>query len=176
MPSDTSPILIFLCIAAIGLIAWLFARQLKEWRRQKQIVGDERTRRIDQPVPKDIERDMARARSGDFAGEELSPLAYLGYRVGKTNGLRTDARHSRLKVCFTIEMPSLLPAKYQRWGRPATYQRYASIFNHLLMLANQRRGRSNYEFAVYDWETDAKWMQAEFDQFAQELKKFGFRR
>lgn len=176
MPSNSSPLFILLIVGLICLLVWLFARQLKEWRRQKRVVDDQRARMIDQPVPPDIGRDIARARSGDFGGEELSPLTYLGYRVGKTNGLRPDARRKRLKVCFTIELPNLLPAKYRRWGRPATYQRYASIFNHLVMLANQRRGRSNYEFAVSDWEADAKWMEAEFDQLARELKRFGFRR
>jgi hypothetical protein len=176
MRSDTAPLLVLLLIGLICLLVWFFAQQLKEWRRQKRVVDDERTRMIGQPVPPDIERDIAIARSGDFGGEELSPLTYLGYRVGKTNGLGPSARRRRLKVCFTIELPNLLPAKYRRWGRPATYQRYASIFNHLVMLGNQRRSRSNYEYAVSDWEADAKWMEAEFDQFARELKRFGFRR
>lgn len=176
MRSDTAPPLVLLLIGLICVLVWFFARQLKELRRQKRVVDDERARMIGQPVPADIGRDIAAALSGDFGGEELSPLTYLGYRVGKTNGLRPNARLNRLRVCFTFEMPDLLPAKYHRWGRPATYQRYASIFNHLVMLANQRRGRSNYEFAVSDWESDAKCLQAEFEQFARELKKFGFRR
>lgn len=176
MQRDGAPLFILLLVGLICLLVWFSARHLKEWRRQKQAVGDERARLIGRPVPPDIERDIANAKSGGFGGEELSPLTYLGYRVGKTNGLRPDARRKRLRVCFTIEMPSLLPAKYRRWGRPATYQRYASIFNHLLMLANQRRGRFNYEYAVSDWEADAEWMQSEFDQLARELKKFGFRR
>ena len=74
-----------------------------------------------------------------------------------------------------MEMPTILPGKYRRWGRPVTYQRYASIFNHLLMLANQRRGRSNYQFAVSDWEADAQWMKVEFEQLAMSLKRYGFR-
>jgi hypothetical protein len=176
MQSDSAPFFVLLLFGLICLLVWFLARHLKEWRRQRQIVGDERASMIGQPVPTDIDHDMARARSGDFGGEELSPLTYLGYRVGKTNGLRPNSRQNRLRVCFTIEMPGALPAKYRRWGRPATYQRYVSIFNHLVMLANQRRGRSNYEFAVSDWESDAKWMQAEFGQLARDLKKFGFRR
>lgn len=176
MQNDDAPFWLLLLIALVCFVAWLLVRHLQEWRRKRQIVGDERTRIMRQPIAADIERDMERARSGDFVGEELSPLAYLGYRVGKTNGLGPKARQNRLRACFSIEMPSLLAAKYQRWGRPATYQRYACIFNHLVMLANQRRGRSNYDFAVADWEADAKWMQIEFDQLARELKKFGFRR
>jgi hypothetical protein len=176
MKNDSTPVFFVLLVGLACVLVWLVARRVMEWRRRKQIVDDQRTRMMGQPVPPDIQRDTVRAKSGDFEGEELSPLSYLGYRVGKTNGLRPDARRKRLKICFAIEMPSLLPSKYRRWGRPVTYQRYASIFNHLLMLANQRRGRPNYEFAVSDWEADAKWMESEFGQMVRDLKRYGFKR
>jgi hypothetical protein len=161
MKNDSTPVFFVLLVGLACVLVWLVARRVMEWRRRKQIVDDQRTRMMGQPVPPDIQRDTVRAKSGDFEGEELSPLSYLGYRVGKTNGLRPDARRKRLKICFAIEMPSLLPSKYRRWGRP---------------VANQRRGRPNYEFAVSDWEADAKWMESEFGQMVRDLKRYGFRR
>jgi hypothetical protein len=176
MGSETATPLNLLLLVLVCLLILFFIRQVKEWNRQKQIVSDERAGILGQPIPSDIARDIQLAAKGDFDGEELSPLSYLGYRVGKTNGLSPEARRRRLRVCLSMEMSAILPAKYRRWGRPVTYQRYASIFNHLLMLANQRRGRSSYQFAVADWEADAQWMKAEFEPLAMNLKRFGFRR
>jgi hypothetical protein len=166
MESEAATPLNLLLLVLACLLIWFFIRQAKEWNRQKQIISAERDGILGQPIPSDIGRDIQWAAKGGFDGEELSPLSYLGYRVGKTNGLSPKARRRRLRACLSIEMPTILPGKYRRWGRPVTYQRYASIFNHLLMLANQRRGRSNYQFAVADWEADAQWMKAEFEQMA----------
>ena len=163
--------LVLLCLLICFLI-----QQAKEWRRQNKIVGEERSKFLGQSIPPDIGRDIQRAVKGEFEGEELSPLSYLGYRVGKTKGLSADARRSRLKVWLSMDIPAILPAKYRRWGRPITYQRYASIYNHLLMLANQRRGRSSHQFAVADWEADVRWLQVEFEQLALSWKRYGFRR
>lgn len=170
-------ILVLLLLVGLAcLLFWLLARRIIDWLRRRREMSDERAWRMGQPVRHDIRLDIARAHTGDFDGEELTPLSYLGYHAGKTKGLRPDARRERLKVCFETELSDLLPVKYRRWGRPVTYQRYASIFNHLVMLANQRRWRSNYEFAVSDWESDARWMEVEFGQLARDLRKFGFRR
>ena len=176
MGSETATPLNLLLLAFLCVLIWFFIRQAKEWNRQKQIVSEERAGILGQPIPLDIGRDIQWAAKGGIDGEEVSPLSYLGYRVGKTNGLSPEARRRRLRVCLSMEMPTILPGKYRRWGRPVTYQRYASIFNHLLMLANQRRGRSNYQLAVSDWEADAQWMKVEFEQLAMNLKRYGFRR
>ncbi len=176
MDGNSKAVLAVLLTGLICLIVWLMFRHLKEWRRQKQVVSDERNRLLGQPIPPDVDRDIVRALSGDFDGEELSPFTYLGYRVGKTHGLRQDARRKRLKICFAMEMPNVVSVKYRRWGGPVTYHRYACMFNFLRMLANQRRGRPNYEFAVADWDSDLKWLENEFGGLARELRKFGFRR
>lgn len=176
MVSEAVTPLNLLLLVLVCLLVWFFIRQAKEWKRQKQVVSEERAGILGQPVPPDIGRDIQGAAKGGFDSEELSPLSYLGYRVGKINGLSPEARRRRLRVCLSMEMPTILPAKYRRWGRPVTYQRYASLFNHLLMLANQRRGRSNYQFAVADWESDAQWLKGEFEPLAIKLKRFGFQR
>jgi hypothetical protein len=110
---------------------------------------------------------------GSFVGEDRSPLAYVGYRVGKTRGLARRERQGRLDVCFRIEILSDLDPKYQGWGAPATYRRYRSIEKHLKMLADMRSGRRNQGFAVADWEADRAWFQGEYRKLAGLLQRQG---
>lgn len=131
---------------------------------------------IGRPIPPDIQRDMRAFLDGSFVGEDRSPLAYVGYRVGKTRGLASRERQRRLDVCFRIEIPADLDAKYQAWGAPATYQRFHSIDKHLKMLADLRGGRSNQRFAVADWEEDRTWFQGEFRELAGLLQRHPPRR
>lgn len=126
---------------------------------------------LERPIPPDIKRDMRAFLDGSFVGEDRSPLAYVGYRVGKTRGLVSRERQRRLDVCFRIEIPTDLDVKYQKWGGPATYQRFRSIEKHLKMLADMRSGRSNLKFAVADWEEDRAWFLGEFRDLAGLLKR-----
>lgn len=131
----------------------------------------ERDDLIGRPIPPDIKRDMRAFLDGSFVGEDRSPLAYVGYRVGKTRGLVGRERQKRLDVCFRIEIPTDLDLKYQGWGAPATYQRFSSIEKHLKMLADMRGSRSNQRFAVADWEADRTWFQQEYRQIADLLRR-----
>ena len=131
---------------------------------------------VERPIPPDIKRDMRAFLDGSFVGEDRSPLAYVGYRVGRTRGLASRERQRRLDVCFRIEIPSDLDPKYQGWGAPATYQRFRSIEKHLKMLADMRSGRSNQRFAVADWEADRKWFQGEYRELAGLLQRHPPRR
>lgn len=131
---------------------------------------------VERPIPPDIKRDMRAFLDGSFVGEDRSPLAYVGYRVGKTRGLPSRERQRRLDVCFRIEIPSDLDPKYQGWGAPATYQRFRSIEKHLKMLADMRSGRSNQRFAVADWEADRTWFQGEYRDLAGLLQRHPPRR
>lgn len=131
---------------------------------------------LERPIPPDIKRDMRAFLEGSFVGEDRSPLAYVGYRVGKTRGLASRERQRRLDVCFRIEIPSDLDPKYQGWGAPATYQRFRSIEKHLKMLADMRSGRSNQRFAVADWEEDRAWFLGEYRELAGLLQRHPPRR
>lgn len=131
---------------------------------------------VERPIPPDIKRDMRAFPDGSFVGEDRSPLAYVGYRVGKTRGFASRERQRRLDVCFRIEIPSDLDPKYQGWGGPATYQRFRSIEKHLKMLADMRSGRSNQRFAVADWEADRAWFQGEYRELAGLLQRHPPRR
>jgi|OM-RGC.v1.016141455 hypothetical protein len=146
----------------------------EEFERNKSELDSERNRRLNPAVPPDIARSIREFQAGDFAGEERSPLAYVGYRVGKTNGLPEPARHRRLDFCFALDIPTDLAAKYvTTWGRPLTYRRYAAIVNHLKMLADQRNGRRNFETAVSHWLTDARWFSDKHKSFAERLRQYG---
>lgn len=158
-------------------------RQAEEKRRRKaEAEARERAERdraqkehnalVERPIPPDIRRDMRAFLDGAFVGEDRSPLAYVGYRVGKTRGLVSRERQRRLDVCFRIEIPSDLDAKYKGWGAPATCQRYRSIAKHLKMLVDMRSGRSNLRFAVADWESDRDWFLREYQALADLLQRY----
>lgn len=145
-------------------------------RAERDRAQKEHDELVARPIPPDIKRDMRAFLDGSFVGEDRSPLAYVGYRVGKTRGLPSRERQRRLDVCFRIEIPSDLDPKYQGWGAPATYQRFRSIEKHLKMLADMRSGRSNQRFAVADWEADRTWFQSEYRELAGLLQRHPPRR
>ena len=118
---------------------------------------------ITEPVPQDIDRSMQAYLAGKFTGADRSPLAYVGYRVGETNGLAPRDRERRMMVCLRIDIPPAMRADYRNWGGPATPERLGSMRRHLTMLASMRRGRLGYKTAVAEWERDAQWLQTEME-------------
>lgn len=187
MAQEDDPNLLFFLLVAGGAIAgWRFWSQrespearehrIEEEARQKREVEVNRSGIIGIPIPRDIGRAMRDyLRAGTFHGEEHSPLAYVGYRVGRTQGLPLWDRKRRLKICFGVVIPERLGAKYQAWGRPATAQRFNSIRDHLRMLANLRRHRANFEYAVAEWEADEEWFRSEYSDLAVQLQRHGYR-
>lgn len=162
------------------------ARQEEETRRkqaeaeardaaERELVKKERDAFVARPIPPDVKRDMQAFLNGEFVGEDRSPLAYVGYRVGKTYGLSKWDRHRRLDVCFRTEVPNELSSKYQGWGQPGTLDRLSSMTTHLNMLADMRRYRRNYEVAVAEWEQDAEWLEAEFSNLARKFSRHRLR-
>lgn len=140
----------------------------------RRLVDDERASIRAMPIAGDIQRAMREFLSNNqFFGEDHSPLTYVGYRVGKTNGLPVQERRRRLRACFQIEIPPQLAAKYQAWGAPVTYQRFTSMCQHITMLADMRRERPNYEVAVSDWEADEAWLKTEYGSVAERLRRLG---
>ena len=183
--ADDPPILLLLILGGVVWLAWQYwkvrespemrARRLEEEARQRRHIEEEREELLAKPVPPDIARAMKEyLRNKKYIGEEHSPLAYVGYRVGKTNGLAPWDRQRRLRVCFQMEIPNELAGKYRDWGPPVTYQRYAAMCRHLSMLADMRRHRRNYEYAVADWETDEQWLASHLTAIASRLRRWGF--
>lgn len=148
----------------------------RAFREEKERVGRERSDLLDKPVPPDVQRSMRAFLSGEFFGEDRSPLAYVGYRVGKTNGLAPWDRQRRLEICFRMDIPSDMPSKYKNWGSPASLRRFEAIAKHLRMLADMRRSRANQRFAVADWDADEEWFQEEFNSMARRFGQYGFAR
>lgn len=140
-------------------------------RAERDRAQKEHDAMVERPIPPDIRREMRAFLDGSFVGEDSSPLAYVGYRVGKNRGLASHERQRRLDVCFRIEIPSELDRKYQAWGAPVTYQRFHSIEKHLKMLADLRSDRSSQRFAVADWVEDRKWFQDEYRELAELLQR-----
>ena len=151
-------------------------RRIEEEARRKHEVEADRNELLGRPIPPEIARQMREfLHSGAFAGQDASPLTYVGYRVGRTNGLPEWDRRRRLKACFMMQIPPQLLGAYQGWGEPVTSLRYDSICRHLLMLVAMRRDRESYRFAVADWEADERWFRNEFATLARRLHQYGFR-
>lgn len=148
-------------------------RREEEQRRLRAEVDAERQKILDRPIPPDILRDMREFERGNFAGEDRSPLAYVGYKVGKTHGLPERDRHERLDVCFRIPIPNDVSPKYSSWGAPLSSTRFSSMINHLSMLADQRRTRKNYRFAVADWDNDRTWFSERHKDFVGRIRRVG---
>jgi hypothetical protein len=156
---------------AEALRAQIFA----EYERIKRGTGMERQKFLYLPISPDIHEDMrAFIRAGEFHGEENSPLAYVGYRVGKTSKLPAPDRRRRLTACFQAPIPRELADRYFGWGEPATRRRFTSIIDHISMLADMRRTRPNYKTAVAHWDEDADWFRSEYGALAERLGKAGF--
>ncbi|PZX10098.1 hypothetical protein LX81_04325 [Palleronia aestuarii] len=103
-------------------------------------------------------------------GEDVSPLTYYGYRVGKTRGLREMERREIIRYVLRARLSDPLAQVYQSsWGRPLSRQRRAAIRKHLDKLAAQRASRRNYKTAVAHWEADSAWTRTYQDA---EISKF----
>jgi len=162
-------------IAIAATIFWNLHKNHQQYLAEKKVVDDEREKALARPAPPEIQRSIREFRAGTFEGEEASPLAYVGYRVGITKGLPVSDRHIRLDYCYYMELPEGLPAKYDSWGKPATWRRFERMHSHLTMLANQRRPLNNYRHAVEHWDLDRNWFKAEFEPTAQRYRKYGYR-
>lgn len=146
-------------------------RQEEEQKARAQIEQERASFRA-VPIASDIQRDMREfLNSGEFFGEEHSPLAYVGYKVGKTNGLPTQERRRRLRACLQIQIPKELASHYNSWGGPVTYSRHSAMCKHLTMLADMRRNRRNFEVAVGHWEDDLEWLKTEHGNFFERLRR-----
>lgn len=163
----------FLYLFLILIIYWLY--KYIDYRKHHEIVSEERKKIINQPVPKYIQQSIKAYKAGIFTGEDRSPLAYVGYKAGKTVNMPNRERQERLAVCFRLEITASLPAKYKNWGKPATYLRFHKMQAHLNMLAHQRKRRRGYEVAVRHWHGDRNWFLKEKGYIANRLRRYGFR-
>jgi len=163
--------LIFIILFLVGLCSIKYIHYIKN----RKIVSQERLVLINQSIPTFIQQSMANFEAGNFFGEDLSPLSYVGYKAGKTANMANAERRQRLSVCFRLEIPPSLPEKYSNWGGPGTFMRFHKMQKHLIMLAGQRQGRRGYEIAVSHWLSDQSWFVSELGKTAQRFGKYGYK-
>lgn len=137
-------------------------RSARQSEAKKKKIHKEREDYIKQPIPPRITNSMTEFERGIFDGEDRSPLAYVGYKVGKIRGLSLSDRRQRLEVCFRIKTPATISPKYESWGSPASYTRCVAMSSHLRMLADMRRDKPSYKVAVANWDDDREWFQETF--------------
>jgi hypothetical protein len=95
--------------------------------------------------------------------QEESPLVLMGYRVGKTKGLKESERRKILRKAFEDHIPNAYELDYMAdWGTPRTRARYDRIVEHLAFMANSRSGQKNMDIAVSHWQSDLDWFKREF--------------
>jgi len=113
----------------------------------------------------DFEREYRSTGGDGFFGQEMSPLACFGYRVGRTRGRNNSERQAILKYAIVANfdsMLSFLPADYlSDWGSPLSLNRFNRIYHHLTSMADLRDGRCGYENAISDWRNDANWFKTD---------------
>ena len=113
----------------------------------------------------DFEREYRSTGGDGFFGQEMSPLACFGYRVGTIRGRNNSERQAILKYAIVANfdsMLSFLPADYlSDWGSPLSLNRFNRIYHHLTSMADLRDGRCGYENAISDWRNDANWFKTD---------------
>ncbi|MTI17434.1 hypothetical protein E1162_09300 [Rhodobacteraceae bacterium RKSG542] len=179
---------IFFVIIIIALAIWFFRHHERVQQRQRQ-EEQERVRKrseayeeYDQYVSQKIPASVARSNGEflrdnplpygeDWYGEDVSPLTFYGYRVGKTRGLRPNERRAIISYVMRARLTEPLAPSYQRgWGAPLSFRRREAIVSHIDRLAAQRVTRPGYEVAVSDWEEDSLWA---IDALDEEISKWG---
>jgi hypothetical protein len=154
-------------------------RRKEEERLERERKKAENQKEFERLVSQDMPGPVARAHrefkaenplpEGEkWYGEDVSPLTYYGYRVGKTRGLPPNERHEVIRYVMRARLTDPLARSYQvSWGRPLSPRRRQAIRGHIEKLAAQRESRPNYEVAVADWRADSAWtanvMQNEVD-------------
>ena len=122
----------------------------------------------------DFEREYRSTGGDGFFGQEMSPLACFGYRVGITRGRNNSERQAILKYAIVANfdsMLSFLPADYlSDWGSPLSLNRFNRIYHHLTSMADLRDGRRGYENAISDWRNDANWFKTDHKELVDRFR------
>lgn len=170
--NDDSEIIIFIILIAFAV--WFFYQRHQEALRQEELKKLEAERLkhrqfiAEQQMKtkpafvlqamKDFEQEYRIHGTSFFSRNEVSPLKYYGYTVGKTKGLSQQDRHLVMSITYYAELPDIFPPDYKKkWGDAGTFKRYERILQHIRALADQRRGNSSFKVAVSHWDEDRRW-------------------
>jgi hypothetical protein len=92
-------------------------------------------------------------------------LRFMGYRVGRTDGVRSETRRSILSEVFSGTLPPFESPEYlDQWGDPETANRLKKLAECIAAFARNAKRRKDHAMddAVRDWEADLKFL---YDRF-----------
>ena len=110
--------------------------------------------------PFDEREEVIQLEQGD------SPLALMGYKVGRVRGLPDNQRRAILRSAFEGEIPDAagqdnIEEYMKQWGRPNTSRRLWRIARHLKAQINLRKPNQSMAQAIVEWRRDMDWLQQE---------------
>jgi hypothetical protein len=109
-------------------------------------------------------------RAGQWYNEGM--LSYLGYRVGRTQGVSDRVRRQILDSVFSGALPPVNGVHYvQAWGDPSTASRLKKLAQEIaaFVVNAKRRKSTDLSSAIADWESDLKYLHRQYY-----IGKFGF--
>ena len=92
---------------------------------------------------------------------EIGLLKFLGYMVGRTQGVYEAARKLRLSQIFCGSLPPInSPAYMMQWGSPGSAARLSKMAETIAAFARnaKRRDELRLDDAIRDWENDLKFL------------------
>lgn len=123
---------------------------------------------FDWPSFRDVKRYL---KLFDADLNEISPLGYIGYSVGKSSTLTKNKRRTILRKAFLEE--DFEELKEYDWGEKQSPKRLEAIARHIASLIRnfRRQDSKNYNAAIQDWKEDLDYLKSEFydDKYADEF-------
>lgn len=92
-------------------------------------------------------------------------LSYMGYHVGRTNGLSSDMRQRILELVFEGVLPPVFEPDYLRqWGEPGSASRLKKMAETIAALSRnaKRKKASKMGSAIKSWDQDLVFLYENF--------------
>ncbi len=98
---------------------------------------------------------------GDLYWYKEGLLSYVGYQVGKTNGVSTRLRHKTLDCVLFNKLPNVQSKEYMdEWGEPKSVTRLKKMAECLASFCRnaKRNNPHSYRHAIDDWQSDLTYL------------------
>lgn len=104
---------------------------------------------------------------------EESFLKRMGYRAG-ASGLPPSERREILRRAFELPLPPDMPPDYAReCGQHNSTVRLQRIVHHIRgRISMAERRQANMSHAIHDWESDIRWMAAQYERHFPRVRFF----
>lgn len=92
-------------------------------------------------------------------------LSYMGYRVGRTEGLPSDIRRRILELVFEGGLPPVFDPSYlMEWGKPKSASRLQKMAETLAALSRnaKRKKTAQLRSAIKSWDQDLEFLYQNF--------------